>query len=466
MLVVGASASGVQLADELARAGRHVALAAGSHTRIPRRYRGTRHLLVARPDGHLHQDDRLDARPRAGAAGAVAAAGRPARRPQPRPGRRWRPPACGSSGRLAGIDGTAVRFADDLPPPSRPPMPAWTVCSRDIDALHRGARPRPRGAAPPSRTAGSAIPRAPPSSTSAAAGHRHGHLGDRLRACLPVAQRPGAGPPGRDPPAPRRDVRARPLRAGAALPAHAPLQLHRRGPPRRRLRRPPPHPTRPPARAAGQLTRTRHARLPRVRRRHRRCPSRWCRHGAAARPGRPEGGGARPHHLRQRHALHPRPHAGRRDAALPLGPARRRDRRRARRRCDGRRSSSDRTPRHLHQAGLRRGRAVRPPPHRARPGAGRRGCRRRSRHPLRGHRRRSAARRRRPGDGLVGHDAGGHAVDIRARLVVGADGPRLERGRVGRRRGPAARGRPRGRSPTATGRASTSTGTSGTSGPA
>jgi putative flavoprotein involved in K+ transport len=40
VLVVGASASGVQLADELARAGREVILAAGQHTRLPRRYRG------------------------------------------------------------------------------------------------------------------------------------------------------------------------------------------------------------------------------------------------------------------------------------------------------------------------------------------------------------------------------------------------------------------------------------------
>jgi putative flavoprotein involved in K+ transport len=40
VLVVGASASGVQLAEELARAGRRVVLAVGSHTRLPRRYRG------------------------------------------------------------------------------------------------------------------------------------------------------------------------------------------------------------------------------------------------------------------------------------------------------------------------------------------------------------------------------------------------------------------------------------------
>ncbi|MGH8977328.1 MAG: NAD(P)-binding domain-containing protein, partial [Acidimicrobiia bacterium] len=40
VLVVGASATGVQLADELARSGRNVILAVGSHTRGVRRYRG------------------------------------------------------------------------------------------------------------------------------------------------------------------------------------------------------------------------------------------------------------------------------------------------------------------------------------------------------------------------------------------------------------------------------------------
>ena len=40
VLVVGASSSGVQIADELARSGREVVLAVGRHTRMPRRYRG------------------------------------------------------------------------------------------------------------------------------------------------------------------------------------------------------------------------------------------------------------------------------------------------------------------------------------------------------------------------------------------------------------------------------------------
>ncbi len=40
VLIVGASSTGIQLADELSASGRHVIIAAGHHTRMPRRYRG------------------------------------------------------------------------------------------------------------------------------------------------------------------------------------------------------------------------------------------------------------------------------------------------------------------------------------------------------------------------------------------------------------------------------------------
>ena len=40
VLVVGASATGVQLAEEIRQAGRDVVLSAGRHTRLPRCYRG------------------------------------------------------------------------------------------------------------------------------------------------------------------------------------------------------------------------------------------------------------------------------------------------------------------------------------------------------------------------------------------------------------------------------------------
>ncbi|MCE3554616.1 hypothetical protein LWC33_24565 [Pseudonocardia sp. RS11V-5] len=40
VLVVGASASGIQIAEELSRSGRPVTLAVGEHVRLPRTYRG------------------------------------------------------------------------------------------------------------------------------------------------------------------------------------------------------------------------------------------------------------------------------------------------------------------------------------------------------------------------------------------------------------------------------------------
>ena len=40
VLVVGGSASGVQIAEELRRSGRPVTLAVGEHVRMPRTYRG------------------------------------------------------------------------------------------------------------------------------------------------------------------------------------------------------------------------------------------------------------------------------------------------------------------------------------------------------------------------------------------------------------------------------------------
>jgi putative flavoprotein involved in K+ transport len=64
VLVVGASASGVQIADELARAGRAVTLAVGRHARVPRRYRGRDLFWWLDAVGAL---DRLPAPPRGGA---------------------------------------------------------------------------------------------------------------------------------------------------------------------------------------------------------------------------------------------------------------------------------------------------------------------------------------------------------------------------------------------------------------
>jgi putative flavoprotein involved in K+ transport len=57
VLVVGASASGAQIADELLRAGREVTIAVGEHVRVPRRYRGADILWWMDAAGVLGQRD-------------------------------------------------------------------------------------------------------------------------------------------------------------------------------------------------------------------------------------------------------------------------------------------------------------------------------------------------------------------------------------------------------------------------
>ena len=58
VLVVGAAATGLQIADEIQRAGRQVILAAGEHVRLPRTYRGRDILYWLHATGLL--DERYD----------------------------------------------------------------------------------------------------------------------------------------------------------------------------------------------------------------------------------------------------------------------------------------------------------------------------------------------------------------------------------------------------------------------
>ena len=76
VLVVGASATGVQLADEIHRSGRPVTLAVGEHVRLPRRYRGRDVLWWMDRLGRVERAVRRDRRPDPRAAPALAAARR------------------------------------------------------------------------------------------------------------------------------------------------------------------------------------------------------------------------------------------------------------------------------------------------------------------------------------------------------------------------------------------------------
>lgn len=113
VLVVGASATGVQLADEIHRSGRPVTLAVGSHTRLPRRYRGLDIMWWL---------DRMGVwdTPAREIADVEAARRQPSLQLVGTPSHRdldlavLQAAGVRLAGRVVGVDGTRVGFADDL----------------------------------------------------------------------------------------------------------------------------------------------------------------------------------------------------------------------------------------------------------------------------------------------------------------------------------------------------------------
>lgn len=113
VLVVGASASGVQLADEIHASGRPVTLAVGRHTRLPRRYRGRDILLwldtmgLLDETGHEVYDLELSRRQP-----SLQLVGRPDHATLDLPLLERR--GVRLVGRAIAVDGAVVSFADDL----------------------------------------------------------------------------------------------------------------------------------------------------------------------------------------------------------------------------------------------------------------------------------------------------------------------------------------------------------------
>jgi putative flavoprotein involved in K+ transport len=113
VLVVGASASGIQLADELQRSGRPVTLAVGEHVRMPRTYRGRDILWWLDAAGLLDQRyDEIDDLVRARKLPSMQLVGSP--------GRTVDLNALSSAGvrltgRLAGIQDGVAQFSGSLP---------------------------------------------------------------------------------------------------------------------------------------------------------------------------------------------------------------------------------------------------------------------------------------------------------------------------------------------------------------
>jgi putative flavoprotein involved in K+ transport len=114
VLVVGASASGVQLADEIHASGRPVTLAVGRHTRLPRVYRGRDILWWLDAMGVLDESP-ADVQDAAScrAQPSMQLVGRADRATLDLPALLSR--GIRLAGRVAAADGNRITFSDDLP---------------------------------------------------------------------------------------------------------------------------------------------------------------------------------------------------------------------------------------------------------------------------------------------------------------------------------------------------------------
>ena len=183
VLVVGASASGTQIADEIQRSGRPVTLAVGEHIRAPRVYRGKDIQWWMDAAGVL--DERYDevddiARARAG---ALAAARRHARPIDPRPQcadrhrrQAGRPPRRHHRGRQGAVLRLAAQHVRAVRSQDGPAAGHASTNGRRDNGLDGDGR----AAAPPAAHPGRGVAAARHGSRRA--GDPDDHLGDRLPA--------------------------------------------------------------------------------------------------------------------------------------------------------------------------------------------------------------------------------------------------------------------------------------------
>ena len=192
VLVVGASASGVQIAEELQRSGRPVTLAVGEHVRMPRTYRGRDILWWMDASGVL--DERYDEVPdlvRARNLPSMQLVGSPQRTTVDL--NALRRLGVRLVGRFAGVRDGQAQFSGSLP----------NVCAladlklgRLLDALDAWADRAGVDADPPHRFAADRAAGPSPLSARSAPGDRLDRLGDRLPAGPVLARRRRVRPQG------------------------------------------------------------------------------------------------------------------------------------------------------------------------------------------------------------------------------------------------------------------------------
>ena len=241
VLVVGGSATGVQLADEIHRSGRHVTLAVGEHVAMPRTYRGRDIFWWMEAAGLLDERyDEVDDLIRARHVPSPQLIGTPERRSLDLNSLA----ALGVEivGRLGTIrDGVAL-FSGGLANTCRL---ADLKLNRLLDRFDEWERRADAGLVePPHRFEQTKVACGRhPRGRSSPAQHRHDRLGDRLPSRPFVARRAGARPQGSSASRRRRrQRRARHVPARRQPAAHTPLQLHRRRCARHRGARRPPSP--------------------------------------------------------------------------------------------------------------------------------------------------------------------------------------------------------------------------------
>lgn len=158
VLVVEASASGVQIAEELRAAGREVTIAAGAHTRVPRRYRGRDIMWWLEAIGALA--DRIELRSDPEAARRLPSMQLVGRAGPPLDLGTLADDGVRVVGRVLDAEGTRLRIADDL---ARTTATADDKLSRLLDRIDAfvdlwGLR---RVVGPPERPTRVSLPRGP-----------------------------------------------------------------------------------------------------------------------------------------------------------------------------------------------------------------------------------------------------------------------------------------------------------------